>query len=108
MEHLIKVRDKEITNSEKQIRNNQVEIEKLQARYDELAAADSIQKLELQLRNALDQRKNLEKTIKDLEIENIENGKTLDKVTNGQEYQSKIKSLMEDLRMWKDKNQKLD
>ena len=41
-------------------------------------------------------------------MENIENGKALDKVTNGQEYQNKIKYLIEDLRMWKDKNQKLD
>jgi hypothetical protein len=38
----------------------------------------------------------------------VEQGKTLDKVTNGQEYQSKIKQLMEDLRMWKDKNQKIE
>ena len=41
IKHLIKVRDKEISNSEKQIRNNQVEIDKLQARYDELAAAEN-------------------------------------------------------------------
>ena len=29
-------------------------------------------------------------------------------MTNGQEFQHKIKSLIEDLRMWKDKNQKIE
>lgn len=48
------------------------------------------------------------KHIKELEFQNIEQGKTLDKVTNSQEYQNKIKYLMEDLRMWKDKNAKLE
>lgn len=56
------------------------------------------------MKTAQEQKKVLEKNIKDLENENVENGKTLDKVTNGQEYQNKIKYLIEDLRMWKDKN----
>jgi len=73
-----------------------------------LSGADNVQLLEQRLKKAQNQKKMLDKIIKDLEQENVEQGKTLDKVTNGQEYQSKIKSLMEDLRMWKDKNQKLE
>ena len=57
---------------------------------------------------ARDHKKQLEKNIRALEVENIEQGKTLDKWTNVQEYQAKIKTLMEDLRMWKDKNQKIE
>ena len=50
VDYLLKVRDKEIENSEKQIKNNQIEIEKLQQKYDELSASDNISKLEDQLR----------------------------------------------------------
>jgi len=37
----------------------------------------------MQLKRSKEQRRNLEKTIKELEMENIEQGKTLDRVTNG-------------------------
>ena len=73
-----------------------------------MSTGDNVQILESELKDAKEYKKTLEKTIRNLEIENIEQGKTLDKVTNGQEFQHKIKSLMEDLRMWKDKNQKIE
>ena len=107
VDHLLKIRDKEIMNSEKQIKNNQIEIDKLQAKYDELVESENVQYLEEQLRAAEKQKKDLTKTIKDLELQNFEQGKTLDKVVNSEEHQNKIKYLMEDLRMWKDKNLKL-
>ena len=46
VEYLLRVRDKEIANSEKQIANNVKEIEKLQAKYNELAETENVQKLE--------------------------------------------------------------
>jgi predicted RNase H-like nuclease (RuvC/YqgF family) len=42
IDYLLKVRDKEIENSEKQIRNNQVEIDKLQAKYEELSQGNNV------------------------------------------------------------------
>lgn len=60
------------------------------------------------MRNAETEKRGLLKSIKELEYQNHEQGKMLDKVTNSEEHQIKIKYLMEDLRMWKDKNAKLE
>ena len=65
--HLIAIRDKEIQNSEKQIRNNEREIEKLQARYNELQSEDNVTKLEQLLSESLEQKKEYEREIKQLE-----------------------------------------
>ena len=46
IDYLLKVRDKEIENSEKQIKNNQIEIDKLRSKYEELAEGDNFTKLE--------------------------------------------------------------
>ena len=46
VEYLLRVRDKEIANSEKQIANNTREIEKLSAKYNELAETENVSKLE--------------------------------------------------------------
>jgi len=55
------------------------------------------------------EKKNLERVIKDLNLEHFEQGKTLDKVVNSEDHHhNKIKYLMEDLRMWRDKNNKLE
>lgn len=108
IEYLLKVRDKEIANSEKQIKNNQIEIDKLQAKYEELIKSENVVKLEEQLKACEAEKKALQKSIKDLELQNFEQGKTLDRVQNSEDHQNKIKYLMEDLRMWKDKNAKLE
>lgn len=55
------------------------------------------------------EKKNLGRVIKDLELEFFEQGKTLDKVVGNEDHhQNKIKYLMEDLRMIRDKNSKLE
>lgn len=63
--------------------------------------------MEQQLRDALEQKQQLERTVKQLEKQNREQGNLLEKMANNQEFQKKIKLLKEDLRMWKDKNEKL-
>ena len=101
------IRDKEIVNSEKLIRNNNFELDKLQAKLDDLQESGNVQRLQDQLADAKDQKKQLQVNIRELEIENKELGKKLQKMTYGHDYQRKIKQLMEDLRMWKDKNTKM-
>lgn len=59
IDYLLKIRDKEITNSEKQIKNNQIEIDKLQAKYDELIESENVTKLENELKAAENERKQL-------------------------------------------------
>lgn len=59
------------------------------------------------LNEAIEQKKLYEKEIKQLELENKEQGIVLNKITTGDEYQREIKQLIEELRIQKDKNDKL-
>ena len=82
----MKIKDKEIENSQKQVAQNTIEIEKLQARYESLVSSDNNDKLESQLYALNVEKKNLQKELKDLHLENYENGKTLDKVVNSEDH----------------------
>lgn len=46
--------------------------------------------------------------IKSSEKQNNDQGKALDKLTNDVEYHNKIKNLVEELRVWKEKVKKLE
>lgn len=43
-----------------------------------------------------------------MEKQNTDQGKALDKLTNDTEYHNKIKNLVEELRVWKEKVKKLE
>ena len=83
---MIAIRDKEIQNSEKLIKNNQRELETLQGRYEDLREHGNIEKLQDQLEEANYEKKSLETQIKELEQEHKDQGKKLEKISNGQEY----------------------
>ena len=63
--------------------------------------------MEQMLAEAIEQKKLYEKEIKQLEQENKDQGIILNKITTGDDYQKEIKQLMEELRIQKDKNEKL-
>ena len=46
--------------------------------------------------------------IKQLEKQNTDQGKALDRLTNDVEYHNKIKNLVEELRIWKEKVKKIE
>ena len=50
----------------------------------------------------------LDKVIKQLEKQNTDQGKALDRLTNDVEYHNKIKNLVEELRIWKEKVKKIE
>ena len=60
------------------------------------------------LTEALEQKKQYEQEIRELEQVNKSQGIMLNKITTGEEYQREIKQLMEDLRIQRDKNNRLE
>lgn len=46
--------------------------------------------------------------MKDLEKQHKNQGKALEKLANEEEYQAKMKSLVDELRVWKEKVRKLE
>ena len=64
---------------------------------------DKLIQLEQKLKEVKKERSDLEKQIRQQERCNKDQGKALDKMTNGVDYQIKIKNLVEELRIWKEK-----
>ncbi len=50
----------------------------------------------------------MEKKVKELEKQHKDQGKALEKLANEDEYQAKMKSLVDELRVWKEKVRKLE
>jgi predicted RNase H-like nuclease (RuvC/YqgF family) len=68
--HKIKVREKEVANSEKQIQINEHEIKHLTAKLNELANAESAKELESRLVQAKEKKKKLEKELRLQQMKN--------------------------------------
>jgi uncharacterized coiled-coil protein SlyX len=100
-------RDLEIQNAQKQIELNQNEIQKLTKKLEGLSGAEKLIQLESKVKLAASQKAELEKGIKQMEKQNAEQGKALDKLSNGVESHNKIRNLVEELRVWKEKVQSL-
>ena len=60
------------------------------------------------MKDAQAQKADLEKAIKQLEKQNNDQGKALDKLTNDVENHNKIRNMVEELRVWKEKVKKLE
>lgn len=81
----------------------EAEIERLRNRIDELSGVDKLIDLEERVRENKERIGELKKITKDLEKVKKENGDTLERLTNGDEFQNKIKSLIFEIKIWKDK-----
>jgi len=106
--HILNIRDKEIENAKRQIEMNDKEIQRLSQKIEELSGVEKIIALEQNLHEAKEIKSTLEKEIKQLEKQNGEQGKKLDKLTNDVEYHSKIRNLVEELRIWKEKVKRIE
>lgn len=63
--------------------------------------------LEERLREAHVEKGDLEKRIKEMEIKQKEQGKALERLANEEEYQNRLRGLVDELRVWKDKVRRL-
>lgn len=77
---MIKLKEKELANCEKQVNINVVELEKLQQKFTSISTADNVKKLEEQLQASLAEKKKYTQQLKDLEGEHFEQGRTIDQV----------------------------
>lgn len=69
---------------------------------------DRLLQLETILKNGLQEKADLEKKVKELEKQHKDQGKALEKMANEEEFQNKMKCLVDELRIWKEKVKKLE
>lgn len=97
------VLDKEMENAEKQIEAYKKEINSLNVKIDEISQVDTMLDREQGLKENKSEITELKKTIKVLEKQSKDIGKELLKLTEGDDYNYKIRNLIDEIRMWKEK-----
>ena len=97
------VLDKEMDNAEKQIEAYKKEINSLNVKIDEISQVDTMLDREQGLKENKAEIIELKKTIKVLEKQSKDIGKELLKLTEGDDYNYKIRNLIDEIRMWKEK-----
>ena len=60
------------------------------------------------MRDGLAEKADLEKKVKELERQHKDQGKALEKMSNEEEFQAKMKILVDELRVWKEKVKKIE
>lgn len=101
--HRIAVKDKEIENAEKQIEGYKKEIDALNIKIDEMSQVDAMLDKEQGVKDHKAAISELRKLIKDLEKQSKDKGKELEKLTEGNDYNYKIRNMIDEIRMWKEK-----
>lgn len=101
--HRIRVKEKEIENAENQLESYKKEIESLRMRVDEVSQVDKMLDMEQDLKDNKQVCLELKKQIKDLEKMSKDKGKALERLTDGDDYNYKIRNMIDEIRMWKEK-----
>ena len=106
-DHMLRIREKEIENSKKQIAVNKAAVDKLKDKLRSLGpkGANDVNgepiSWETKYQMQLELKTRLEKNIKQLEKQNSLQGNAIEKATNSEDQQHRLKSLTEDLRVLK-------
>ena len=95
-------------NAQTQVELYKRELGQLQAKVDDLSGVDRLLQLEYKLREGLAEKSELEKKVKELERQHKDQGKALEKMSNEEEFQAKMKILVDELRVWKEKVKKIE
>ncbi|CDW76996.1 UNKNOWN [Stylonychia lemnae] len=103
IEQLFKSKDREMMNQEQQILNLKKEVQSLRQRLDTDSGIEKQMKLESNLKEAEKRNQELMREIKALQKIQNEQGKALDKITNSNDYINKIKNLMDELKLTKER-----
>jgi regulator of replication initiation timing len=97
-----------LKNAQTQVELYKRELGQLQAKVDDLSGVDRLLQLENKLREGLAEKSELEKKVKELERQHKDQGKALEKMSNEEEFQAKMKILVDELRVWKEKVKKIE
>jgi hypothetical protein len=101
--HKGRVKDKEIENAQKQIESYKNEIDSLNLRIDEMSQVDIMMEREEAVKENKATILELKKTIHELEKQSKDKGNQLERLTEGDDYNYKIRNLIDEMRMWKEK-----
>ena len=101
--HKIAVKDKELENAQFQLQGYEKEIESLQKKIDDISQVDKMLDSEQLCKQYKAECIELRKQIKDLEKLSKDKGKELEKLTEGDDYNYKIRNMIDEVRMWKEK-----
>ncbi len=102
------MKEKELKNAQTQVELYKRELNQLQAKVDDLSGVDRLMQLENKLREGMQEKAELEKKVKELERQHKDQGKALEKMSNEEEFQAKMKILVDELRVWKEKVKKIE
>ena len=103
-----RVREKELQNSEQQKAFYEAEIDRLNKRIEDMSGVEKVLQLEEEVGENNDRISELRKIYKDLEKVKKENGETLERLTSGDVYANKMKQFIVELKIWKDKQDRLE
>ncbi len=73
-----------------------------------MSGVEKVLELEEKQRDNTQRISELKKVLKDLEKVKKENGETLERLTSGDVYANKMKSIITEIKIWKDKQDRLD
>lgn len=101
--HAIRVKENEFRNTQVQVAKNHKEILELRKKLSQISGVQQILEMEEQVKNITEQKLRWEKKIKEIESKVKESGKLLNQMEDDEDFILKHKSLVEELRMWKEK-----
>ena len=106
MESLLQARERELLNAQKQIDSNDQQIQKLQQKLQKLQKQSQNGQTvdwEAKYREQVELQTKLEREIKAIEKQNAAQGIQIQKAVDNEEKSQKLKTLTEELRVWKQK-----
>ncbi len=104
----LRIKDREIQNQNQMIANLKKDNAMLRGRMDTEVGLEKLMKYENALKEAEKRNTELIREIKALQRIQNEQGKALEKITTENDYVNKIKNLMEELRIAREKNKELE
>ncbi|TNV85371.1 hypothetical protein FGO68_gene10437 [Halteria grandinella] len=107
-DNILKIKDKEISNQTQMIANLKKDNATLRNRMDTEVGLDKLMKYENALKEAEKRNNELIREIKALQRIQNEQGKQLEKMTTENDYVNKIKTLMDELRIAREKVKELE
>jgi DNA repair exonuclease SbcCD ATPase subunit len=105
---MIRIKDKELANQNQMIANLKKDNNTLRNRIDTEVGLEKLMKYENSLKEAEKRNQELLREIKALQRIQTEQGKALEKMTTDNDYVAKVKALMDELRLAKEKIKEMD
>lgn len=101
--HVQRIKEKELENAEQQLSFYEGEIDRLQKKIEDLSGVDKIFDLEQKVQENKDRIRELNKIYHDLLKVQKDNGDLLMRLENGNGQETKVKAVLVEMKVWRDK-----